>query len=200
MQIEFEAKFLDIDHDSLRSKLKALGAKLIEPERLMRRRNFDYPDKRLATTKSAWVRVRDEGGAVTMSYKQTNDYTVQGTEEINLAVDDFDTASDFLEALGLRQKSYQETKRESWLIDQVHVDLDTWPWIPPFVELEGPDEATIKLAAKKLGLDWSAHRAGDASVTYQQYYDVTTDEIVHTELIFGPVPTWFDKRKRKRRP
>lgn len=44
MQTELEAKFIDIDKNIVRQKLKAAGAKLVAPERLMRRRNFDYPD------------------------------------------------------------------------------------------------------------------------------------------------------------
>lgn len=133
-----------------------------------------------------------------MSYKQTNDYSVVGTQEINLDVGSFDAATDFLLALGMIQKSYQETKRESWEIDGVQVELDTWPWIPGFVELEGDSEAAIKKAAKQLGLPWDAHRAGDASLTYLHYYDITTHQIVHAELTFGPLPKWLEDAKRQK--
>lgn len=47
METEIEAKFPDIDADALRSALKEKGASLEHPEVSMRRKNYDYPDRRL---------------------------------------------------------------------------------------------------------------------------------------------------------
>ena len=41
MDLEIEATFVDIDKDKLRIKLNAIGAKLIQPETLMRRVVFN---------------------------------------------------------------------------------------------------------------------------------------------------------------
>ena len=41
IQPEIEATFINIDKDQLRAKLKELGAKLLQPETLMRRTIFD---------------------------------------------------------------------------------------------------------------------------------------------------------------
>lgn len=49
MQTEIEAKFTDIDSVAVRVRLKNIGAKLEHPEILMRRKVFDYPDRRLHT-------------------------------------------------------------------------------------------------------------------------------------------------------
>jgi len=32
--------------------------------------------------------------------------------------------------------SYQETRREKWMLDDAEVTIDTWPWIPTFIEIE----------------------------------------------------------------
>ena len=61
MNTEMEIKFLDINKEGLRRKLKDLGCVLVEKERLMKRKVFDYPDRILEKQK-AWIRVRDEGG------------------------------------------------------------------------------------------------------------------------------------------
>src|SRR6266496_4160475 len=106
MQTEVEVKFLDIDPAQIRAKLTQLGAKLVAPERLMRRRNIESP---FINGQKAWVRVRDENDRVTMSYKQTTDLTVHGTQEVNLGIDDFAAGQAFLQAIGLTPKSYQET-------------------------------------------------------------------------------------------
>jgi adenylate cyclase class 2 len=72
MQTEIEAKFLNVDHSTIRKKLKKVGAVRIQSVRLMRRKNFDFKDLSLEKEKSGWVRVRDEGDKVTLSYKQLN--------------------------------------------------------------------------------------------------------------------------------
>ena len=41
MDNEIEAQFLDINKNEIREKLKAIGAKCVKPEVLMKRRVFD---------------------------------------------------------------------------------------------------------------------------------------------------------------
>lgn len=196
MQTEIEAKWLNIDKDLLRDKLKAAGAVLINPERLMSRRVFDFPDARL-NDKGAWVRVRNEGDKVTMSYKQQFDRSLHGTKEATVKVDNFDSASEFLYLLGLNSKSYQETKRESWKLGDVEVEIDTWPWIPSFVELEGTSESAVREAAEKLKLDFSEALHGSVELAYQAVYDVTEAEIDHWEqILFIDVPDWLEVRRK----
>lgn len=194
MNVELEAKWLDIDHDEMRRKLEACGAKLVQPERMMSRRVFDYPDKRLGKD-GGWVRVRNEGDKVTMSYKQLKDRTLHGTEEVNLTVDDFDKASDFLESIGLESYSYQETKRESWRLGDVEIELDTWPWIPSFIEIEAPSEKDLLSTVEKLGLDYSKTLHGSVETAYQDKYDVTEEEINGwDEIKFSDVPDWLQAK------
>ncbi|MCR4322467.1 MAG: CYTH domain-containing protein [Candidatus Azambacteria bacterium] len=196
MNIELEAKFLDIDATKLRALLTEKGAILIHPERLMRRRVYDYPDKRLKKI-GGWIRVRDEGDTVTLAYKQLTDRTLAGTKEISLVVEDFDTISNLLLAIGLNNKSYQETKRERWDLNGVEVTIDTWPWIPPFVEIEGISEEKLKGVAKQLGLDWSKAMHGSVETAYQAYYGVSDEEIDGWESItFVPVPDWLEVRRK----
>ncbi|MEO8863115.1 MAG: class IV adenylate cyclase, partial [Candidatus Saccharimonadales bacterium] len=154
METEIEAKFLDIDTDSLRQKLQSLNARLINPEREMKRRVFDFEDGRLKKV-NGWVRVRDEGDKVTLSYKQLNDRTITGTKEVNVTVSSFDDTCDFLDCIGLKSKSFQVTKRESWVLNGVEIEIDTWPWIPQFVELEGKSEDAVKQVASLLELNWA---------------------------------------------
>jgi adenylate cyclase class 2 len=195
MKPEIEAKFLAVDHDQIRTRLTALGATQTRPSTLMRRKNYDYPDYRLEK-QGGWVRVRDEGDKITMSYKQLNDRSLHGTHEVELTINDFDAADGFLIAIGLQQDNFQETKRESWRLGDVEIDLDEWPWIKPFIEIEGPSEAEVKDVASKLGLDWAVARHGSVEVAYQAEYDVTEEEIDHlsTILFSDPPPEVFKKK------
>jgi adenylate cyclase class 2 len=197
METEIEAKFIDIDKRKLCQKLIEKGAVLEHPEILMRRKVYDYPDKRLNKI-GGWVRVRDEGDKITLTYKQTNERTLQGTKEISIIVNDFEKTCKFLEAIGMVEKSYQETKRERWKYKGVEITIDTWPWIPTFVELEGSNEEIVKEVAKDLELDWEKAMYGSVEVIYKIYYDVSEEEINSYPIIkFTDPPDWLLKRKRE---
>ncbi len=195
MQTEIEAKFLNIDPDDLREKLLGIGAVMKYPEILMKRNVYDDKEGNLRKI-GGWVRVRDEGDVVTMSYKQLNDRTVHGTKEVTVIVNDFATTCLFLESVGFVSKSYQETKREKWMLGEAEITIDTWPWIPTFVEIEALDEDSLKGIAAKLGFDWSKALHGSVETAYQAVYDVTEDEIDSwKEILFIPVPEWLEERR-----
>lgn len=195
METEIESKFLDINKDEIRSLLEKNGGKLIHEERFMKRKVFDYPDNRLQKI-GGWVRVRDEGDIITFSYKQLIDRTIEGTKEITVNVDDFDKTCDLLISIGLDSKAYQETKRERWDLDGVEVTIDTWPWIPTFLELEGKDEEELKLVAKKLNIDYTKALHGSVEIAYQKYYNVTEEEIDGWESItFCDIPGWLEIKR-----
>lgn len=197
MEIEIEAKFLDVKPEELRKKLFSSGAKQVHPEITLKRKVFDYPDRRLEKIRG-WVRVRDEGEITTLSYKQVNDRTLYGTKELVVLVDDFENASNFLISIGLEQKAYQETKREKWMLDNTEISIDTWPWIPTFVELEGKNEKELGATVEKLGLDWSKAMHGSVETAYQKYYNITEEEIYEWKKVtFVPVPDWLMIKKKK---
>ncbi|PKL31521.1 adenylyl cyclase [Candidatus Saccharibacteria bacterium HGW-Saccharibacteria-1] len=195
MQTEIEAKWLNIDKAALRKALLGVGAELVSPERLMIRRAYDFPDERLESVKG-WVRVRNEDNKITLSYKQLDDRTIHGTKEVTVVVNDFDSTCSFLESIGLMQKSVQETKRESWKLGNSEIELDTWPWIPSFVEIESTSEAELKTAAELLGLDYSKALHGSVETAYKAVYDVTEEEVNGwKEIRFVAVPTWLSSKK-----
>lgn len=196
MQTEIEAKWLDIDKDELRAKLKSIGAELIQPERLMVRSVYDFADKSLET-KKGWVRVRDEADKVTLSYKQLDDRTVEGTKEVTVVVDNFETTCMLLETIGMERRAYQETKRESWRIGDTEIELDTWPWIPPFIEVEANDVVELKTTAEKLELDYEKALHGSVETAYMAIYDVTELEVDDwPEITFTVVPAWLEQKRR----
>lgn len=168
MQIEVEAKFVKVDHDILRRKLKELDAVCEQPMRLMRRAVFDSDAMQ---AKDAFLRVRDEGHRVTITYKQFDDEnSIYGVKEIETSAGDFAAAVAILEQTGLVKKSYQETKRETWRLGDVEVVLDEWPWIKPFVEIEGPDEGAVRRAAEQLGFDFETALFGGVASVYLAEY------------------------------
>lgn len=196
METELEAKWLNVNVAEIRAVLEQTGASLVVPERDMTRRNFDYPDKRLEKV-GGWVRVRNEGDKVTLSYKQLNDRTLHGTKEVSVTVNSFDATCVFLESIGLTQTSFQETKRESWVLGDTQIELDTWPWIPSFVEIEASSETALFEVAAKLGLKRENALHGSVEIAYQAVYDVTEADIDGWEEIrFTDVPNWLSAKAK----
>jgi adenylate cyclase class 2 len=194
MQTEIEAKWLNIDHDEFREVLKRAGAKLEHSERLMRRRNFHHPE---ANAKNGWIRVRDEGDIITLSYKEMASRSLHGMSEVNIVVDNFDQACRLITAIDFSSASYQETKRESWKLGEVEIELDTWPWIPSFIEIEAPSEELFKATFEKLSLNIKDAHYGDVAIVYQSIYDIPDADEIYAwpEIAFTPVPDWLEKRR-----
>lgn len=187
MKPEIEAKFVNIDKTELRAKLQQVSAKLVQPEILMRRTVFD-------TGKDSFIRVRDEGKRIEVTYKRIDELTITGAKEINLYVDDYDRAIEFIKVCGRKVKAEQETLREKWKLDDVEIDIDTWPWIPSTVEIEGQNELDVAKVVKKLGFDMQNAHYGSIDKIYKLYYDVTDDDINYCpEIKFTPVPEWLEK-------
>lgn len=188
MQIEYEATFLEIDKDKVRAQLKKAGAELVKPEVLMKRYNFTLPKNNEIA--GSWVRVRDEGGKITMSVKMMCGEKIEDQKEICLTVDDMKQAVDFLRTLGCRQKSYQETKRETWELDGVQITLDTWPFLEPFAEVEGQSEEEVKSVSEKIGFDYAQAKFCAVGRLYHEKYKISQDIINnHTpEITFAKNP------------
>jgi len=170
MPTEIEVKFLKVDIDDIRARLKAAGAELEHPMRLMRRDQFDHADERY--TKGNFferLRIRDEGDKLTITYKKK----LSGSEypiELETTIGSYETAKQLLTAVGLHSFSYQESKRETWQLDDVEVVIDEWPWLNPYIEIEGPNEEGIKTATAKLGFDWADAAYGSVDTAYMAQY------------------------------
>ena len=168
MKIEYEATFTNVDKDVARGKLRAAGAVLRRPEFLQKRAVFNLPSGH--EVKGAWARVRDEGDKVTMSLKIVDGTAIADQKETCITVNDFAEAVALLKTLGCDEKAYQETKRELWDLDGVEVTIDEWPFLEPFVEVEGNSEESVKAASEKLGFEWAKAKFCAIGALYSEKY------------------------------
>jgi adenylate cyclase, class 2 len=180
MKHEYEAKFLAVDVADLQARLTALGAVQAFPCTLLTRKIFEND----ALDGGAWVRLRDEGTRSTLTLKQVTDSTtIDGTTEIETEVTDLLAMAEILRCLGLREVRYQENYREEWRLGEVVFDFDTWPELPTFVEIEGPDEASVRQAAALLELDYSEARFGSVDEIYKS--EAGRDILAEPTLLFA---------------
>jgi adenylate cyclase class 2 len=175
MKIEYEATFVKVDKDEIRKRLTKVGAKLIKPEFLQKRVTFNLPNGH--ELKGGWLRVRDEGDKITLSLKVVDGDKIENQKEISLVVNNFENTCDILQTIGCVKKSYQETKRELWKINDVEITIDEWPFLEPFVEIEGPSEQAVKVVAGELGFEWSNAKFCVVGTLYAEKYGITEDKI-----------------------
>ena len=192
---EIEAQFIDINKADIIKRLKNIGAKQVGPEKLYRRYAFNLPNG----SPNEFARVRDEGNKVTMTYKSFVANRVDGMIEIELVIDDFDKGCDFLKAIGLIEKAYQETKRLSFRFEDVEFDINTWPGLEPYLEIEAESKEDVKRYAELLGLDWGKAMFGGVSFIYAQKYKITTDWINNhcSTLKFSQLPEELTNKNKR---
>lgn len=176
MPVEIEARFLNVDVPALLGRLHDLGADDLGEDLL---RETIFYDKELTWQASGrvLVRIREGKNGVAVSYKNAATDTASGTEEIEFAVDDAIAAEGLLIKIGLVAFRRQEKKRHSFLLKGVRVDIDTWPGVPPYVEIEGPSEAAIREATAALGLDWPQAIFGNAGLTIETHYGIPVRQL-----------------------
>lgn len=169
---EIEAKFLEIDKQALVTKLRSLGAEDLGEDFLREIIFYDAAGKWVGEGKT-FVRIRERGeGEIRLTYKNLEAATATGTEEIEFSIDDVGKAKNFLEKLGLVAHRDQEKKRHSFKLGEAVVDIDTWPDVPTYVELEGPSEHAIREAAEKLGYDWKDAVFANSRMVLEKHYKI----------------------------
>ena len=170
MQIEYEATFLDVEKDNIRQRLERVGAEQIYPEFMQKRIVFSMPKKPKLDDK--WVRLRQEQDRITLSIKQVSGNKIEDQKESSFGVDDWDEAKQFVLELGCTEKSYQENKRELWILDNVEITIDEWPFLEPFVEVEGKSEKAVKQVSEKLSFDYTQARFCAIGLLYREKYNL----------------------------
>jgi len=200
MNTEIEVKFLHINHEEIRTRLKDVGFECVTPMRLMRRAIIDYADRRLQVgMPNSYIRVRDEGDKVTLTYKQFAELSIDGAKEIEIMTSSFEDTVKIFTQVGLEVVSLQESKRETWKSGACEVVLDEWPWLDPYIEIEATTESEVKDVAQRLGLNWILAKFGDVMVAYRDQYpylnEAQTVGKVPEVLFDAPLPDLLKEKK-----
>jgi len=170
MDIEYEATFPNVTVTEARARFTRAGATLVRPRFTQKRAVFHLPAGHEIA--GGWARVRDEGDKVTLSIKVVDGTAMTDQKEACVTVSSFDEACTILTLVGCRKKAYQETRRELWVLDDVEVTLDEWPFLAPFVEIEGKGEAAVRRAAERLGFAWAEARFCHVGTLYAEAYGI----------------------------
>jgi len=165
--IEYEVRVLEIDREKMIEKLKELKATLIE-ESFQRRYVYDFNP----VNPNKWIRLRTNGDKTTLTIKNVESSNIDGTKEMEITVDSFEAANEILHELGYNPKGLQENKRIKYDLNGVEVDIDTWPRIPTYLEVEGSSEAEVYDTLDLLGIPKESATALDVQRIYSEVYGI----------------------------
>lgn len=160
---------MDIDVAEIAAKLKALGAVFVG-EKHQKRYEYDLVPPR----DGSWIRLRTDGETTTLTLKEIVDNSLGGTGEIEFGINDFEAARKFFEKLGYARFRYRENKRTSFRLDGAEIEIDEWPLIPPYLEVEARSAEEVEEAVRKLGFAMSDTTPAGPQEVYKKYgIDIT---------------------------
>lgn len=153
MSHEIETKVLDIDPAELERTLRSLGAKQTQQTRL----SVDW--FRAAGTKEGedewFLRIRSNfEGVHEVTWKAKSDIlgVARKHKEINMIVQEPQKMADLFEGIGLEKYAHQEKDRTSYALQGWTFDIDAYPNMPPYLEIEGESENHVQEAIQLLKL------------------------------------------------
>lgn len=112
-----------------------------------------------------WIRLRktiemsekEESEKTTLTVKhilKENETNLQQMQETEIEVNSFEETNELLEKIGFSYRSFQEKRREKYYLNNHEIDIDTWPGLKPYIEVEGKDEEDIDAILNTLGFSF----------------------------------------------
>lgn len=153
---ELEVKFRISSTEDILTRIHALGAVCEQPTQFESNIRWDDP-KGTLTENHRVLRLRDNGGTAVLTYKaeKKNDKKLADREEIETVVSNYENTRLILERLGYEVVFIYEKYRSIYSLNDTGLFVDHTP-IGDYLEIEGPDEESIRNSAELLGLDWEA--------------------------------------------
>jgi adenylate cyclase class IV len=170
MNISFD-KIFDLDYKELYKVLNS--SKLLKKEIKTYKIN---PNK--------WIRLRKSNDKTELTVKhiyEKNNSKIQKVKEIEIGVTDLEETNRILESIGLARRNYQEKIRHSYVYKDAEIEIDIWPMLEPYMEIECDDEDLIKEIIDKLGLN---DKKAVSLNTEQLYKEKNIDVLKMSELKF----------------
>ena len=169
--MEYELRILEINEEEWIQFLESHGAEKIGSW-YQRRKIYDFKP----VEPHKWLRLRTNGLETTLTIKEIVDKTkIGGVREVEIQVSDFDKTSDILEELGFFARSFQENKRIRYLYKDVEFDIDTWPLIPTYVEIEGKNKDSVEKILKEIPMKLENKTTLDVDSIYFEKYGICND-------------------------
>jgi adenylate cyclase class 2 len=147
---EIEVKILEVDVKETEEKLRKIGAqKIFEGELLTL--YFDFEDRRLEREGKV-LRLRKKEDAVILTYKKVlSQDKAKIMEEYELLVNSPELMQKIFKGLGVLPLYELRKRRISYNLDKINFEIDKYPEIPAFLEVEVSSLEELDGIISKLG-------------------------------------------------
>ncbi len=172
MKTEFEVRVLEVNIENIEKKLESMGA---IKKGVYNQKRYVYDLNPIENGK--WIRLRTNGKNTTLAFKDVVSDTIDGTKEIEFEVSSIDEAKEFMKKIGFEYRSFQENTRIQYELDGAEIDIDTWPMIPTYMEIEGKSEKQVYDMIKKLEIDEDKITALNCDDIYRKIYNIDINKI-----------------------
>lgn len=103
--------------------------------------------------------------------------SIDGTKELEIKVSSFEETNQLLNILGYQPKAYQENRRIRYTINNVEIDIDTWPLIPTYLEIEGKSVEEVKQVENLLEINQEDITSLNCQDIYLEKYGIDIETI-----------------------
>jgi len=146
MPLEYEYQFYRYNKSNVIESIKKLGFEK-KGRFIFRVMVFNHPLNKPNT----YIRIRDEGHRITLTFKETMDKSKFENED-EVLVDNFDNGKKILLNLGCKEKYYYEKIREIWSLNDNEIIFDINPGEPERMEIESKTKKELDSLTKHLEL------------------------------------------------
>lgn len=116
--------------------------------------------KKLGINKYKWVRIRSDDKHSTMTVKEigNSNCNLQDVNEYEMEIANVESSIAILKEIGLFHRNYQEKYRISYSYKNSEIDIDFWPYINPYVEIEAENPSLIKEILEDIDINPDVHK------------------------------------------
>ncbi len=100
-----------------------------------------------------WIRLRKSNDKIELTTKhvfEKKNMKLQAVGEREINTSSFEETNSILESIGIVKKSYQEKIRYSYHFNGADIEIDIWPMLKPYIEIECEDVSIIEDIIQKL--------------------------------------------------
>ena len=170
MPLEYEYQFYNYDKPTIIKSMKKIGFTK-KGQFIFRIMIFTHPlntpgtDSEGCLYKKAYtyIRIRDEGHCITLTYK-TKDPKSNFDNEDEVLIDNFDNGVKILFGLECKKKFYYEKIREIWSLNDNEIIFDINPGAPERMEIESSNKQDLDTLTNHLQLTDSIVEEGYESL------------------------------------
>lgn len=94
-----------------------------------------------------WIRLRKSNDKIELTVKhiyEKENSKLQKVQEYEIKVSDLDETNQILESIGVVKRNYQEKLRHSFEYNNAEIEIDQWPLLESYMEIECDDETLIQ--------------------------------------------------------